>query len=494
MEILYVRIGRLFFNVCLDNLGFQRFGEEVTAEEDLASFCDELCSDMATVVQTVSNANTQGSRDVTRLMKEKEKALQKKQKEQDKKDTCDGANTRIMAFRKYLENLNAIMEEKHELFRKAEWDLIEARNVLKKMTEHMKEQKRLMQDALNELGQAENSAKEKLEIAQQSLEDTSAELEKVTDTWNSLTADLVMVQAAERHFDEVKQRLSKLLLHMDGFAEECVREPVRNIGLSEETHVYDGNFFKPNVEDLQAHEEMKAQLDAFHIYCETIAKDVFARVTNIDLSPLCDLGDKKQTMAEIAGAVQKRKDLVVKSIQDVQSWLDPFKGTLVTSANEESDYVEEGEPLGLRRVVGPMSQGNQNNFYSNYLKKWKKKGEFQALLVTIGQKVVDLDEKVNTAASEMARLANKGKAAQTEFEEATAAFQEAAQSLVAQKETAQQISQELDDQVAQQRQTLEDLERKVKEAAEAWKLAKNNLLAGHQTETSSLSENHAAIE
>lgn len=420
--------------------------------------------------------------------------MQKKQKEQDKKDTCDGAKTRIMAFRKYLEDLNAIMEAKHELFRKAEWELIEARNVLTKMEEEVKEQKRLLQAALDELGQAESSAKDSLETAQQSLEDNSAELQKVTDTWNSLTNDLVMVRAAERHFDEVKQKLSKLLLKMDGFAEECVREPVRNIGLSEETHVYDGNFFKPQVEHLQAQKDMKEQLKAFHVYCGTIAQDVFARVTNVDLSPLCELGDEEQTMTEITDAVQKRKDLVVKSIQDVQSWLDPFKGTLVTSLNEDSDYVQEGEPLGLRRVVGPMTQGSQNNFYSKYLKKWKKKGEFQALLVTIQQKVVDLDGKVNEAASEMARLAEKGKLAQTDLEAATVAFQEAAQTLVAQKETAQQTSQELDNQVSQQKLSLEDLERRVKEAALAWRLARDLLISGHQTETASLSETHVAIK
>ena len=49
-------------------------------------------------------------------------------------------------------------------------------------------------------------------------------------------------RAAAELAGEVKQRLPLMLMVMDGFAEGCVREPVRNSGLSDETKVYKGFF------------------------------------------------------------------------------------------------------------------------------------------------------------------------------------------------------------------------------------------------------------
>jgi len=487
---------KFFSEACEDNLGFQRTGDVV--EDDLASFCDELCADMATAVQDISDQHSPGGGDITKLLREKEKAKQKKQIQKDKKDACTNAKTRIIAFKTYLEKLGATMSEKHKLFQKAEWAFQVAKMTLGKMTGALEDQKKLMEKAnsgLTDLGQAESSTKEGMETAQAALDVATSELEDATEKWKSLGADLVAVRAAERYSDEVKQRLSKLLLSMDGFAEECIREPVRNIGLSEETDVYKGDFFKEKVGQLHASKDMESALAAFHRYCKNTASGVFDLVMEtVDLTPLCDLGDQNETMEEITGAVQKRKDVVVKAITDVQSWLNPFKGTYVTRVNEKSDYVDQGEPLGLRRVVGPMSQGSPNIFYSDYLKKWKKKGEFQELLAKITQAIVDLDDKVTAAADEMARLTTNSDQAQTTLSDATAAFLKAAQEHALEKQEVTEALTDLQQKVEQGKLSLEDLRRKVEEAKEAWKLAKENLLEKHAEETSSLSENHAALE
>merc|ERR1712060_924084 len=163
------------------------------------------------------------------------------------------------------------------------------------------------------------------------LADAKSSMGIATDDLNSLMDDMEAVRAAEKFADEVKQRLSLMLMSMDGFAEECVREPVRNIGLSEETKVYEGEFFVEQVSNSGATQDVKAALGAFYNYCENTAKDIFELVKDkIDLSPLCDLQDEDATMQEITQAVQERKDAVVHSIETVQSWLDPFKGTEVT--------------------------------------------------------------------------------------------------------------------------------------------------------------------
>merc|ERR1712029_669088 len=252
-----------------------------------------------------------------------------------------------------------------------------------------------------------------METAKASLADAKASLDKETDEWKSLVGDLEALRAAEQFADEVKQRLSLLLLKMDGYVEECVREPVRNIGLSEETQVYDGEFFTWDVTTLPAKGDMKDALAAFHNYCETTAKGIFAVVKDtVDLSPLCQLQPQEDTLQQIVTTIQDRKDSVVESITGVQSWLDPFKGTDVTKDTEVPNFVGEGEPLGLRRV---MSTGLEE-FYSNYLKKWKKNGEFLQLLASIAVLIDDLSQKLEEAAAALDEVTREAKEAQNKVE------------------------------------------------------------------------------
>merc|ERR1712051_219762 len=105
--------------------------------------------------------------------------------------------------------------------------------------------------------------------------DAKSSMGIATDDLNSLMDDMEAVRAAEKFADEVKQRLSTMLMQMDGFAEECVREPVRNIGLSEETKVYEGEFFVEQVSNSGATQDVKAAVGAFYNYCENTAKNIF---------------------------------------------------------------------------------------------------------------------------------------------------------------------------------------------------------------------------
>jgi len=305
-----------------------------------------------------------------------------------------------------------------------------------------------------------------------------------------LTEDLEAVRAAEKYADEVKQRLSLLLLKMDGYAEECVREPVRNIGLSEETKVYEGEFFTWDVKTLPANEDMDAALSAFHNYCETTAKGIFDLVKDkVDLSPLCELQPQDDTMGEIVKTIQSRKDSVVESITDVQSWLDPFKGTDVTKETEQPDYVAHGEPLGLRRV---MNMGLEH-FYSGYLKKWKKHGEFLELLASITVAIDNLDKKVRKAADDMEKVIQELKAAETQLESATVAFKQAQEAANLEKEQFNDALQDLENQVERAKSNLEDLQNKVEEARKQWNLSMETLVAQHAELTASFAEKSATI-
>merc|ERR1719325_435054 len=179
------------------------------------------------------------------------------------------------------------------------------------MTANLLAQQQLVQKAtsgLTDLGVAASTAKEEMETADAQVADVTTALTKATDEWEALTADMEAVKVAEKYADEVKERLSLLLMKMDGYVEECVREPVRNIGLSEETKVYDGEFFTWDVNKLPAKEDMNDALSAFHQYCEGTAKGIFELVKDkVDLSPLCELQPQDDTLTEIVTTVQKKK-------------------------------------------------------------------------------------------------------------------------------------------------------------------------------------------
>eukprot|EP00419_Tripos_fusus_P011660 CAMPEP_0172654676 /NCGR_PEP_ID=MMETSP1074-20121228/76_1 /TAXON_ID=2916 /ORGANISM="Ceratium fusus, Strain PA161109" /LENGTH=667 /DNA_ID=CAMNT_0013469143 /DNA_START=89 /DNA_END=2092 /DNA_ORIENTATION=- len=487
---------KTFTRVCEDSLGFQRTGNDKA--DDLASYCDEMCAELARTVQDVSNMKSPTRKtDVRKLERELQRAETQKAERFAKKKECTDAKTRIFEFQKYLKALAADMAIKHVLFQRAEWALADAQKALLSLTQDLEKQSELVDKAnkgLSDLGVRAAGAKQNMDEATSLLADAKYSLDTETDDLNALMADMEDVRAAEKFADEVKEKLSTMLMQMDGFAEECVREPVRNIGLSEETKVYEGEFFVEQVSNSGATQDVKAALGAFYNYCENTAKDIFELVKDkIDLSPLCDLQDEDATMQEITQAVQERKDAVVHSIETVQSWLDPFKGTEVTQQTEIPEYVEEGEPLGLRRVVSLLNTGGSESFYSTYLKKWKKRGEFLELLKRITTAINGLNDKIQTAQDELNKRTAEVPRAQDGLAEATGACMEAAKNWDLEKEDLTNVMQELETSVVNAKQNLEDLKRKREEAKLAWMETRDALVKMHKEATTSLGETHAGL-
>jgi len=491
-----------FTTVCLDYLGFQRTGDAV--KDDLESYCDELCADLAEAVQQISNTVAAGSmRSVKKLEAELAREEQKKEKLYAKQKLCENYITRIHNFHSYMVRLADDTTLKHQAIRKAEWALDDAQDIFEDLTSKLLEQQTTMDKAkagLTDLGLAASEANSDLDMATAKFSDVTGKLQKADEEWKGLLADLADIKAAEKYSDEVKQRLSLLLLKMDGYMEECVREPVRNIGLSEETKVYDGEFFTWDVTTLPAKGDMNNALTAFHNYCETTAKGIFAMVKDtVDLSPLCKLQPQEETLQEIVSTIQDRKNSVVESITGVQSWLDPFKGTDVTKETEMPNFVQEGEPLGLRRV---MSTGLEE-FYSNYLKKWKKNGEFLQLLASITVLTDDLSQKLEKAAAALDEATREAQEAQNQVETATASFRKAVEAAELEKQELTDVVSNLEEQVNAARLNLDDLKAKVEEAKKQWVLSKVTLVTKHAISKmllvaqhegdSSLAEKSAAI-
>merc|ERR1719461_2700794 len=69
---------------------------------------------------------------------------------------------------------------------------------------------------------------------------------------------------------------------------------------------------------------------------------------------------------------------------------------------KEKKKVEEGEPEGLRQVMGVYGK---TNFYTAYLKEWKvSKGKFHELLNQPKAKIENLEEDIKQAEEELQQL------------------------------------------------------------------------------------------
>jgi len=161
----------------------------------------------------------------------------------------------------------------------------------------------------------------------------------------------------------------------------------------------------------------------------------------------------------------------------------------VTKETEQPDYVQHGEPLGLRRV---MSMG-LDKFYSGYLKKWKKHGEFLDLLASLTMAINDLDEKVGKAADDVDSVVQELVAAEGQYESAVAAFRQAQEVAKLEKKDFSDALQELETQVQQAKLNLEDLKASVMNARLQWGISQKLLLSQHASASESFAEKYAAI-
>jgi len=301
---------------------------------------------------------------------------------------------------------------------------------------------------------------------------TSEELEK-------LNGELEALHAATVIASDLKERVSFLLLKMDAYTEESVRQPVREIGLSEETDVYTG-FFERDVSILPEAGLVDSALGHFYGYCQNEAQPIFAKVMKyVDLRSLCDLAPEATTSEELLSAVQERSEATVESIHRVQTWLNPFKGTDLTKDTEATKYVNQGEPLGLRRI---FSVYHTSGFHREYLTHWKLHENFLKLLKKAKMQVSMVDKHVKSIQEKLVKLHTDLLQAQAQYKEAILALMSLEQTCTAlqgEKETVQADLEALKAAHVHTQASLKDLEERVAQAVRQWEVAKKTLLADH---------------
>jgi len=341
------------------------------AGDDELDYCVELCSGLASVVQGVSDQKSNSVKSTAILEKELANTNLQLGEARKNQAQCQQSKENIDGFQVYLESLDKEIKLRHKAVRDAEAALDAAEWALNDLAQKLGSQRQSVLDATELLTGSQASVKDAKEEFEGIVKDEDLflqQIERASESLVKLREDLTNLKKASEVILDIKKYVSATTLKMGYLMDIAVREPVRQIGLVEETDVWD--YFSDQVATQQCSADFKQQLGDFHGYCTGPAMAGFEKVKKfVDLTPLCKLDDKTKIATEEDAAVQTRIGLLTDDLKEVQSWLDPFKGTDMTLAKER-EKVEEGEPEGLRQVMGVYGK---TNFYTEYLKEWKVK-------------------------------------------------------------------------------------------------------------------------
>lgn len=463
-----------FVSVCKDFLGAKD-------QDELDNYCVEVCSELAKVVQGLSDQSSNSKKDTTIL----EKELAEKNKllldAQNKRRQCEKSKDNVEGFKSYLESLDAEIVLRHEAVRKAERELDSAQWALNDLEETLKTQKSKLDDAMKQLKDdtaTVKTAKEALAALQKEEEDMVDLIGAAKRNLAELREELANMKSAANAVLEIKKYVSATALKMGYFVDLVVRKPVRDIGLVESTNVWD--YFEEDVSAESCSATYKEKLSDFHQYCTGPAMEQFKKIKNfVDLTPICTLGDEEKIASEGDQAVQTRIGMLTKDMKETQSWLDPFKGTAMTE-EKEAEMVGQGEPEGLRQITGVYWR---TQFYTGYLKEWKVgRGKFLGLLDALTKSVESLEADVLKEENSLSKLkealdktSTSREAAQKHLDAALADEQ----ATLSGKEEVEQAIAALDEEILKAKNLLTDLEDILARAIEMYKQAKAELIRGH---------------
>jgi hypothetical protein len=450
-------------------------------DDELENYCGEVCAELATVVQTLSDQQSNSAKSTALL----ERTLAQQNKEllgaKTRLGQCQQSKVNIDSFQTYLESLDVEITERHKAVRKAEADLDDAQWALDDLEQKLAEQKQLVSDATSLLTGKEDVVDDlviALNTVKKGEDQFNEQIGQAKELVSNLREELSNMKKASEAILEIKKYVSATALKMGYYVDNAVREPVREIGLVEETNVWD--YFSENVATEVCSGEFKHQLSDFHEYCTGTAMAVFEKVKKyVDLTPICTLDDEKNIAAEGDTAVQTRISLLTKDLKSVQSWLDPFKGTKMT-VEKEDKKVELGEPEGLRQVIGIYGA---TSFYTAYLKEWKvEKGKFHELLKQMTEQmkskeaeILQEEDLLRTLNDGLAVVVKNREQAKLKLDEALADKQAALEN----KEELERVMASLETQIDETKNLLTDLEETLRNAVRMYKEARTKLVSEH---------------
>merc|ERR1719458_480847 len=458
-------------------------------EDELANYCGQLCSKMAAAVQGVSDQHANSRKSTLKLEKSLAEANKKLLDAESRRGQCRQSKVNIESFHSYLETLDKEINERHQSVRRAELELDNAQWALEDLQKKLADQKQIVSQAADLLtGQQATvqEAREALEAVKKDEDQFIEQIGAAKSLINELREQLSDMKKASEAILEIKKYVSATALKMGYYVDVAVREPVREIGLDEERKVLD--YFGEDVAGEQCSTTFKEQLTDFHDYCTGPAMAAFEQIKDyVDLTPLCRLDPKEQIAAEEDHAVQDRIGLLTEDLQGVQTWLDPFRGTKMTTT-KETELVEAGEPDGLRQIVGVYGT---IKLYTDYMKEWKiGRGKFHDLLKQLTDEMGLLEAEIQNEDDVLENLkvaltqANTDREAALEKLNAALADEELALQGKAQLEKAGGC---LKDDITETHKNLKDLEYILQQAIQMYRDARGKLVSEYTSGKGALS-------
>merc|ERR1712008_206755 len=206
------------------------------------------------------------------------------------------------------ESLDVEITERHKAVRKAEADLDDAQWALDDLEQKLAEQKQLVSDAASLLTGREDvvdSLINVLNTVKKGEDQFNEQIGQAKELVSNLREELSNMKKSSEAIMEIKKYVSATALKMGYYVDVAVREPVREVGLVEETNVWD-YLSKNAAQECEAGAPpFKKELSSFHQYCTQTALPQFEKVKNlIDLTPLCTLDTEDNIASDMDKAVQ----------------------------------------------------------------------------------------------------------------------------------------------------------------------------------------------
>merc|ERR1719471_2549892 len=310
---------------------------------------------------------------------------------------CREATEALKGFKLTLAPLEVAIETTFEEWMKANGALDEAEDKLEDLKEMMDEQEATVQ----ELGKMVQSSAEKLEGATMKLLQVKTHdmmirsahelaVNKLQKTKGMMEDGEAALRAAER----VKEKLAGSMESMVNMYDCFVHEPLRNMMLDSDAFLQE---FEVKDSEIVSVNKFQESITALSEHCEQEAKPSFEKITEIDLSPLCEFGGPEAAAGSVKETLKQRKEEVIKELKDCLSWYRDF--SIPESAGTVTSQLVE--PV----LLGPLTEAYPDaTFASEYMPDWKTGGKFLNAMEELRNMLHDLDEEANALSGQIAAL------------------------------------------------------------------------------------------
>jgi len=447
-----------------------------TSQKD-GTDCDELCYEFGDLAAELSQstAGVAGGTSSSSLEKQLQEAKRELERVKLDLDECRRSKRSLEGFEAQIKPLQKDIGVRYRTFRRARTALDEARANLRLLDGKISAQEGVRAKALELLASrgGEAGAAQKLADDAKAAEDRLRnELDLMQAKLVEATQEIAKVSSASGILNELRIAVSLTMQKMSLYIDAVVREPLRNIGLGEETNIDER--FAQDAGTMPAATTVKKALDSLEGYCTNDALPAFANVKDsVDLTPLCKIGDVNGNLDGITLAVNSRRKKLADELKTAQSWLDPFKGQADMSQEQAEKYVEDGEPQYLREITSVFGG---TSYYTSYLKYWKstEANSFLKLYKTLDEALEAAKAAKQGVEEEILRLKGESVQAAEKSSSAVAACEQAVQLLHLageDKTAAEAVLAELREKSAALSTDLDALKKKMEEAFKAYNAA-----------------------